>query len=102
MKKDVHFKIEEGLLMELDALSKEVGLPQVRFIETAVREYIEMQKKSNEYRLTGVNNLTGVRQSVSAKYKSKEAAQVALDNIRKHKTYIQDYYTRLQIEKVTI
>lgn len=102
MKKDVHFKIDQGLLMELDALSKEEGLPQARFIETAVREYIEMQKKSNEYRLTGVNNITGVRQSVSAKYKSKEVAQAALDNIRKHKTFIQDYYTRLQIEKVTI
>lgn len=102
MKKDVHFKIDEGLLYELDLLSKEEGLPQVRFIETAVREYIEMQKKSNEYRLTGVNNITGVRQSVSAKYKSKDEAQEALDNIRKHKTHIQDYYTMLQIEKVTI
>lgn len=102
MKKDVHFKIDEGLVLAINQLSLDVQLPAARIIETAVREYIEMQKKSNEYRLTGVNNITGVRQSVSAKYKTKEAAQEALDNIRKHKTYIQDYYTRLQIEKVTI
>lgn len=102
MKKDVHFKIDEGLVLAINQLSHDVQLPATRIIETAVREYIEMQKKSNEYRLTGVNNITGVRQSVSAKYKSKEAAQEALDIIRKRKTHIQDYYTRLQIEKVTI
>lgn len=102
MKKDVHFKIDEGLVLAINQLSHDVQLPAARIIETAVREYIEMQKKSNEYRLTGVNNITGVRQSVSAKYKTKEAAQEALDNIRKHKTYIQDYYTKLQIEKVTL
>lgn len=102
MKKDVHFKIDEGLVLAIKRLSYDIQLPVARIIETAVREYIEMQKKSNDYRLTGVNNITGVRQSVSAKYKSKEAAQAILDDIRKHKTYIQDYYTRLQIEKVTI
>lgn len=102
MKKDVHFKIDEGLVLAINQLSHDVQLPAARIIETAVREYIEIQKKSNKYRLTGVNNITGVRQSVSAKFNSKEEAQAILDDIRKHKTYIQDYYTRLQIEKVTI
>ena len=102
MKKDVHFKIEESLVMGINRLAKDLELPTARIVETAIREYLEMQKKSDNYRITGVNQITGVRHSVSAMYKGRAAADAALLNIRKHKSYINDYYSRLQIEKVTI
>lgn len=102
MKKDVHFKIDEGLLQRLEHLAHEVGLPATRFIETALREYLEEQRKKEAYRITGVNEITGVRMSVSAMYKTMDAAQAALDRIRKEKNYIQNYFRRLQVEKVTI
>lgn len=102
MKKDVHFKIDEGLLMELDALSKEEGLPQVRFIETAVREYLSQLKGGRKYRITGVNEITGVRQFISYIIKDRDIAQEQLFKYRKlyHDAY--KVYKRLQVERVTI
>lgn len=102
MKKDVHFKIDESLLIELDALSKEEGLPQVRFIETAVREYLSQLKGGRKYRITGVNEITGVRQFVSAIFNDQETARDRLSDIRKHYRDIKVIYSRLQVERVTI
>lgn len=102
MKKDVHFKIEESLLMELDALSQEEGLPQVRFIETAVREYLSQLKGGRKYRITGVNEITGVRQFISAIFNDLDTAQDRLTDFRKHYRDANVIYTRLQVERVTI
>ena len=102
MKKDVHFKIEESLLMELDALSKEEGLPQVRFIETAVREYLSLLKGGHKYRITGVNEITGVRQFISAIIYDRDTAQERLFNFRKFYGDAYKIYKRLQVERVTI
>lgn len=102
MKKDVHFKIDEGLLMELDALSKEEGLPQVRFIETAVREYLSQLKGGCKYRITGVNEITGVRQAIGAIVKDRDNAQELL--LKARELYGNSYkiYKRLQVERVTL
>lgn len=102
MKKDVHFKIDESLLIELDALSKEEGLPQVRFIETAVREYLSQLKGGRKYRITGVNEITGVRQSVSAIFNDQDIARDRLSDFRKHYRNANVVYSRLQVERVTI
>lgn len=102
MKKDVHFKIEESLLMELDALSKEEGLPQVRFIETAVREYLTLLKGGRNYRITGVNEITGVRQFITAMIKDRDTAQERLITYRKFYGDSYKIYKRLQVERVTI
>ena len=102
MKKDVHFKIEESLIHRLDALSKDIGLPVTRLIETAIREYITTQRNTNYYRITGINQITGERVYVSARYNDVDNARAALDNYRRHIKKIADYYTKLQLEKVTI
>lgn len=102
MKKDVHFKIDESLLIELDALSKEEGLPQVRFIETAVREYLSQLQCGRKYRITGVNEITGVRQFISAIIKDRDVAQDRLCKFRKFYSDSYKIYKRLQVERVTI
>ena len=102
MKKDVHFKIEESLIHRLDALSKDIGLPVTRLIETAIREYITTQRNTNYYRITGINQITGERVYVSARYNDVDNARAALDNYRRHIKKIADYYTKLQLEKVTL
>lgn len=102
MKKDVHFKIEESLLIELNALSKEEGLPQVRFIETAVREYLSQLKGGRKYRITGVNELTGVRQFISAIIKDRDNAQERLFHYRMVYGDAYKIYKRLQVERVTL
>lgn len=102
MKIDVHFKIDESLIYRLDQLSKDIGLPITRFIETAIREYIQTQRTSNFYRITGINQITGNRCMVSPRYKDIDVARAALDNFRRNKNVIADYYTNLQLEKVTL
>mgnify|MGYP003402738801 CR=1 FL=1 len=102
MKKDVHFKIDDSLIYRLDNLSKDIGLPVTRLIETAIREYITTQRTTNYYRITGINQITGERVMVSARYKDIDVARAALDNFRRNKREIADYYTKLQLEKVTL
>lgn len=102
MKKDVHFKIDEGLLQELELLSHEDGLPLVRFIETAVREYLTMLKAGRRYRITGVNEITGVRQTISALINDRDTAQERLFNFRKFYGDAYKIYKRLQVERVTL
>ncbi|MBR2555729.1 MAG: hypothetical protein IKE94_12780 [Aeriscardovia sp.] len=88
--------------MELEALSKEEGLPQVRFIETAVREYLSQLKGGHKYRITGVNEITGVRQFVSAIFNDLDTAQDQLSDFRKYYRNTFALYSRLQVERVTI
>lgn len=102
MKKDVHFKIDEGLLLELDAMSSNEGLPAVRFIETALREFLDQAKNARKYRITAVNNITGIRHAISAAYKTRDDADHVLQRMRKLKDGIPQYYSRLQIERCTL
>lgn len=102
MKRDCHFKIEEELLQRLYKLAEDVGLPATRFIESAIREYIERQRGHERYTITGVNKITETRIPCTAQFKTLDAAQMSLDNIRKSKSFIMDYYKKLQIEKVTL
>lgn len=102
MKKDVHFKIEESFIHRLDLLSKDIGLPVTRLIETAIREYITTQRTTNYYRITGINQITGERVIASARYNDINEARAKLEKLRLNKKIIADYYTKLQLEKVTL
>lgn len=102
MKKDVHFKIDESLINRLELLSKDIGLPVTRLIETAIREYITTQRTTNYYRITGINQITGERVIASARYNDIDEARAKLKKFRLNKKLISDYYTKLQLEKVTL
>lgn len=102
MKKDVHFKLDEGQILELKALAETEGLPFVRFIETAVREYLEHIGAHRYYRVTAVSEVTGQRMAVTARTKTKDDAVNLLNNLRNPKLGWTENWKRPQIERVTL
>lgn len=102
MKKDVHLKLEEGQILELKALAEAEGFPFVRFIETAVREYLEHIGANRYYRVTGVNEITGQRKSITARCRTQSQALTLLDQLRDGKNGWNTIYKRCQIERVTL
>lgn len=102
MKRDIHLKLDEGQILELQALSKKEGLPFVRFIETAVREYLEQVKLGKRYRISAVNDISGIRETISGMVKSKDEAIKLLDITRNPKHGFTLVYKHPQIERVTL
>lgn len=98
MKKDIHIKVEQCYLNYLEDLAKKEGLPFVRLIETAIREYCETLKKYDlsRYRVTGFNTWTGRREVLSGLFRTATDAQIASVQYR------DNIHIRLQVEKVTL
>lgn len=102
MKKDVHLKLEEGQILELKALAEAEGLPFVRFIETAIREYLQHVGAKRRYRITAVNETTGIREAISPIYLSGENIIDKQEQYRELYQKIYNTHKRLQVERVTL
>lgn len=102
MKKDLHIKIEESYIHQLQELSKEEGLPFTRFIETAIREYLQHVGPKAKYRITAYNDVTGQREAISPVYLRGENISAKQEQYRELYQKIYDTHKRLQVERVTL
>lgn len=102
MKVDLHIKIEQSYILQLQELSKEEGLPFTRFIETAIREYLEHVGPKAKYRITAFNDTTGKREAISPIYLRGENILEKQQQYRELYQKIYDTHKRLQVERVTL
>lgn len=102
MKQDLHIKIEESYIHQLQELAKEEGLPFTRFIETAIREYLQHVGPKAKYRITAFNDITGQREVLSPVYLRGDNIISKMDEYRKLYQKIFDTHKRLQVERVTL
>lgn len=102
MKQDLHIKIEESYIHQLQELAKEEGLPFTRFIETAIREYLQHLGPKAKYRITAYNDVTGQREAISPVYLRGENILAKQQQYRELYQKIYDTHKRLQVERVTL
>lgn len=102
MKADLHIKIEQSYITQLQDLAKEEGLPFTRFIETAIREYLQHVGPKAKYRITAFNDVTGQREAISPIYLRGDNILEKAEQYRELYQKIYDTHKRLQVERVTL
>lgn len=102
MKQDLHIKIEESYILQLQELAREEGLPFTRFIETAIREYLQHVGPKAKYRITAFNDITGQREAISPVYLRGDNIITKMGEYRELYQKIYDTHKRLQVERVTL
>lgn len=102
MKIDLHIKVEQSYIMQLQQLAKEEGLPFTRFIETAIREYLQHVGPKAKYRITAFNDVTGKREAISPIYLRGENIVEKQKQYRQLYQKIYETHKRLQVERVTL
>lgn len=102
MKQDLHIKIEESYILQLKELEQEDGLPFTRYIETAIREYLQHVGPKAKYRITAFNDTTGKRDVISPLFLRGDNIIDKMEQYRELYQKIYDTHKRLQVERVTL